>query len=363
MATVQWNGGNGGNWATGSNWTGGAVPGPSDTADIASGSAVISGLDAGVTVDNVTIGAPSAGLFVLDPGQTQTISGALANDGSFDVDQSGAGGSSVVIDGALTNAGGAGIVIGNAGLAVSTSVEAGSLADSGALTIDGGSAAATATLTVVGASSLGGVTIAMNAFGVLDAEATLTLTGVTVSNGSLATSPTGAIVSVNSTFNNIEVATVSTLQVKDGEAATLSGTIANDGTIEVGTSSGGAIDIANAGVSLGGRGEVEMIGNSTISGGALVNVDDTILGSGTISGLASFDNQAHGVVDANQSKALVLWRRRQRRASRGYRRGGTGARRRQHHHSERQQRGWRDPGRRRGVERVPFRLDRCRRLA
>jgi hypothetical protein len=305
MATVQWQGGNGGDWATGSNWSSGTVPGASDTAEIESGSAIISGLDAGITVDNVTIGSPSAGLSVLDPGQTQTITGALTNDGSFDVDQSGAGGSSVVINGALTNASGAGIAIGNAGLASSTSVEAGSLVDGGALTIDGGSASATATLAVLGASSLSGVTFNMNAFGVLDTDATLTLTGVTVASGSLASSPTGAIISVNSTFNNVGIAALSTLQVKDSEAATLSGAIANDGTIQVGTSSGGAIDIANAGVSLSGRGEVEMVGaNASIGGGALVNVDDTILGSGTISGLA--DNQANGVVDANQSKALAL---------------------------------------------------------
>ena len=135
----------------------------------------------------------------------------------------------------------------------------------------------------------------------------------TVVGGSLETSGGGVIKVENGGLNAVVIAADLLVEVVDGTAVTLSNsnvthaTIVNHGTIDVGVSTGGNLIAASAGATLWGGGQVVMIGaSSSISGSAFVNANNTIEGSGSITGLTSFDNQANGLVEANQAHTLDI---------------------------------------------------------
>jgi hypothetical protein len=309
MTTRTWFGGTG-DWDTASDWSGDQAPGNADTADINAGTVDISSADAGIDVGSVSI-ASGATLAITDPGQTQTVAGGLSNSGTLEVDVSGSGGSSLVVDGLLTNSGATtqGLLIGNSGITSSTSVQVGSLSEMGSISLLGGSASATATLSV-GGTSTDSSKVIMNAFGDLVVTGALTLQGAAIMGGELTTSGGGTIGNSGGNATLLTSVTISSgTTYVDGDNLELSGAIDVAGSIQVGSTGAATLTIAPSGATLSGGGAVNLFdsASTSISGGALVNAGVTIAGAGEISGLTSFDNQASGVVDANQTAVLNFY--------------------------------------------------------
>jgi hypothetical protein len=108
------------------------------------------------------------------------------------------------------------------------------------------------------------------------------------------------------------------LDIDTGSTLTIGDTFDNEGSTTVGvvvsSAGGNGTLVLNGAVTLNGSGVLNLgqqsgtfQANSTgsITGGGLVNVNNTIAGGGTIN-LSSFDNQAGGTVDANQSEGNSL---------------------------------------------------------
>ncbi len=119
----------------------------------------------------------------------------------------------------------------------------------------------------------------------------------------------------NSTLSGVTIA--GTFAAVNNSATTISGTITNNGTIALG-SIGNFTQLQIAGgqtVTLNGGGAVTLTDNSNnfiqdaaAGTGKLINVDNTISGAGQLgNGRLAFDNQTHGVINANQlTNALIL---------------------------------------------------------
>jgi hypothetical protein len=92
-ADITWSGSNPGDWATASNWTGGILPGSSDTAKVTSGTATVSG-EAG-TVNVIYLGGPTTPSLNITNGTLTTVSHlqtckyVSGNGGNATVNQSG----------------------------------------------------------------------------------------------------------------------------------------------------------------------------------------------------------------------------------------------------------------------------------
>jgi hypothetical protein len=111
LANYTWIGS--GNWSTASNWSGGAVPGPGNTAVFNSASVQSCTIDISTTVASVAIGSGYAGIISLNT-STLTVTGNFTDGGTFD------GGSGELIVGGAFNGSG-GNFTGNAGTVVLTS--------------------------------------------------------------------------------------------------------------------------------------------------------------------------------------------------------------------------------------------------
>jgi hypothetical protein len=135
MATVNWIDGNG-NWTSGSDWSNGTGPGPTDDAVLANGFYIVS-LTSDITVNSITISLGTLGeaptLQIDNPGGIETIAAGLLNQGEVMVDavNGEVGGTQVDIGGTLTNTG----TISNDG---SMSIGS-SLTNSGTISIGSGS--------------------------------------------------------------------------------------------------------------------------------------------------------------------------------------------------------------------------------
>ena len=153
---------------------------------------------------------------------------------------------------------------------------------------------------------------------------TVQLQNTTINTGTLTSTGGGVLTTVagnNTTLNNVTISKGSTLNVADNSTLLLAGSLAapgttvNHGTIALGsggnTTSLQLFDSSNQ--TLTGGGVVSLSNNAANrifvnnSDATLTNADNIIQGSGNIGiGRLNIDNQAAGLIDANQSTALVL---------------------------------------------------------
>jgi hypothetical protein len=234
MATKTWDGTNN-DWYnnSGADWSPGGDPGPGDDVVINSGIVTLTAVDPATTVNSIT----------------------LNSSGTLDVS-----------GGTLTAGGGT-----NDGMLEATS--------GGMLTLMG----QTFTQSGIG-------TIAASGSG-----STVQLVNSTIVGGTLTTTSGGVIESTsagaNETLDNVTISTGSTFTAADGSVTTLEGTITNDGTIAVEAVRVTQLQIfAGSTVTLTGGGMVNLSNSAGIeifdtSGtGKLINVNNTIQGSGSIGG-------------------------------------------------------------------------------
>ncbi|MGH7065823.1 MAG: hypothetical protein ACREET_17250 [Stellaceae bacterium] len=125
------------------------MPGASDAATIAfPGSYIVTVTAEAVKVGSITISNISAALDFEAPGNTETVSGSVANSGRLLIDANAPGGTILKIGGTLTNDGT--FNIGNNAATATTKVSVGGLTETGfgSINVTGG-----AVLTVAGSSS------------------------------------------------------------------------------------------------------------------------------------------------------------------------------------------------------------------
>ena len=185
---------------------------------------------------------------------------------------------------------------------VNANVSGGTLSIYGVNTINSGTLEATGggTLLIYGASVTNtGATIST------DSSSNLVIEDSTITGGNLTAAPGAVIHGIDNTLNGVTLTSGTTYSVDPGYNTYLTADLVNKGTINVGSSSGGASLYAyanNGTINLSGGGTINLnnagsylrgnYGNET-----LVNVDNTIQGQGTIYNLGSFNNQA--IVNAN----------------------------------------------------------------
>ncbi|HTT78335.1 MAG TPA: hypothetical protein VMF86_01520, partial [Stellaceae bacterium] len=148
MATITWIDDTG-NWNTGADWSGGAVPGASDDATISNSGNYTISITTAIDVNSITIADTGATLFIAASGDTATVAAGLSNSGTLDVDTSGDGGSTLSIGGTLSNTGV--LQIGNGNLTAPTTVAAADVSNTGRIDITG-SDTEPATLDIAGAA-------------------------------------------------------------------------------------------------------------------------------------------------------------------------------------------------------------------
>ncbi len=140
-----------------------------------------------------------------------------------------------------------------------------------------------------------------------------------ITGGLLSTQNGGLLTTAGGTTSSLTNGTItsgSTLTLANNSDLYLGGSIANHGTIAL--QSGGNLTELRVGggqtVTLGGGGMVNLSNNpnnlirdANNATGKLINVDNLIQGGGNIgSGQMALDNQAAGVINANQSTTLIL---------------------------------------------------------
>jgi hypothetical protein len=145
----------------------------------------------------------------------------------------------------------------------------------------------------------------------------------TVAGGVLTTGGTGSI-DAEGVATLVNVDSKGALVADDGDAFVLSGTLTNSGVITLAADGHGA-NLQMAGVvTLTGGGQVNMVdtggapnanaigGDSYAPGGSLINVNNTISGTGTIgnegvggASLVSLTNEAAGVIDASDASTVL----------------------------------------------------------
>jgi len=126
----------------------------------------------------------------------------------------------------------------------------------------------------------------------LDAGATLEITG-----GTFITKATGAAIT-----------SAGAIAVSGGAALEVSGSIVNSGTLSLGGGAGAAeLTVESGAVTLSGGGHLILGSNGLINaaaaGDGLTNLDNTITGGGSFSGVA-LSNQAFGVIDATSGMSI-----------------------------------------------------------
>src|ERR1017187_3299668 len=143
------------------------------------------------------------------------------------------------------------------------------------------------------------------------AGGTATLTGVTVTGGTLKTSGTGVntgvVISTNSTFNGI--ANAGTLQVADNSQSFLEGTIDNIGLIQLLSTSQCSNLRIIGNVPLSGSGSLTMLNKTSVwgkTGSEILTNQSTIQGSGNL-GLGFMGLVNKGTILANQTTPLTIW--------------------------------------------------------
>ena len=143
---------------------------------------------------------------------------------------------------------------------------------------------------------------------------TNTISTLEISGGGHLTATNGTVLNPADSFTWAS-GNLGAIEVDPGSTLTIGDKFDNAGSTTVGFTSSGSGNgslVLNGTVTLNGAGTVNLgqqgsqaFSTGSITGGGLVNVDNTIVGGGLIN-LSSFDNQSSGKVDANQSEGNWL---------------------------------------------------------
>ncbi|HEY2179137.1 MAG TPA: hypothetical protein VGH15_11185 [Caulobacteraceae bacterium] len=278
MSDIKWNAATNGDFATAANWAGGVKPGPADNAILdATGAAFAVTSSANEIVASIQTVAEA----------TLDITG-----GNFDVTSgSGAGANAGLIDVAGTGRFRGG----------------GTLHNSGTLEANAG-----------GRISLAGV--AVNTGGVIDAAGgSVLLQGVDIIGGTLASS-TGHRLVFNKSGGELDgssghaVTVTGTVVIADGRSESAAGSLVNKGRIGLAHKGGGVTElvVGTGGLTLSGGGKVVLTGSGvaridTGTTGDLINVDNRIVGGGTIGSAGlTLVNETGGFITSGASGPLVI---------------------------------------------------------
>ncbi len=233
MATKTWNGATA-DWYTDADWIPSGVPVAGDDVIIPTGTVFLQGSDPPVADEraphNITIG--SAGTLQLTGTATMTVTGDFANAGVLDVDIAQLdGGGSLTITGTLSNT--KTVQVGSAFLNASAA---------NSLTVGALSNASGATFQIFGSSGQE-ATLAFTGAGFTQNDGLFGLTNITslTLNNSFTNSATGtfglgrmAPVTVTGDFANAGVLDVDIAQLDGGGSLTITGTLSNTKTVQVG---------------------------------------------------------------------------------------------------------------------------------
>ncbi len=271
MSTSTWNGVNG-DWSDSADWTGGVPNGSSANAVISAAGSYEVTISSGeaFTVASVSMTDASATL-ALEGAAALTVTGAFANSGALDLDESGVdGGGSLTIDGTLTNDGK--VKVGNSHLSAATTLTLGGLINNkGDIFSLTGSASHAATL----AFSSGGAGFTSNGGRVtLSDVAPLTLNNAFTNSGTFALEGTSAL-TVTGPLANSGTLYVDT-NGDDGAGLTIGGALTNTGDVFVGDGGSGAAPTLTIGGTLTNSGGVDAgveggSGAPTVTLGGLIN--------------------------------------------------------------------------------------------
>jgi hypothetical protein len=295
-------------------------------------SPVTEDVPAGIGIQNLTIDSDDS--LAINAGDTLSINGtSISNAGQITVN--GAGGNGLVIAGAnvsLTGGGkvtlAGGVITYTTGTQLLTSQEtiegAGSISvnfdnqsliDANAaspLTISSGKGTNTSTLEATGGGLLELVeTTLSNAGGTINALAGSTVqldNHVVINGGTLTTSGSGVIRSANNGPLLNGVTNSGTYQVPPG-STTLEGTFTNTGAFQLNSTASATAQILMSGaVTLSGGGTLTLSDQprNTVSG-TLVNQNNTISGSGTMTGGTLTNSAVINATSANRNQLLVSY--------------------------------------------------------
>ena len=359
QTAYTWNGG-AGNWSDGTLWSAGSAPNDA-SADVSidggkTGTASVVNLAGSYTVGRLTLDAGDTLNVNGDQSFTVTAggfsgSGSLVNNGTVNVSSPGgghytflrfAGPGTLAGTGTVNLSGPQTIITANnyndritvgAGQTIAGQGNVGngqsSLTNNGLITANVNGAAltlnptnnGTGDFTNAGAGAAraenggilelaGGGTFNAGTFTALAGSTVQVDNNVTVNNATLASSGTGQVAfgRASYTLSNVTVAAGSTVNVSNGSDVTLTGTLTNNGTINVSSPGDGHFAYLRAGgpTTLAGRGTVNLSGSQTIitasnAGDRLtVGIGATIAGTGNVGGgQTTFTN--NGTINANVS--------------------------------------------------------------
>jgi hypothetical protein len=102
VATITWLAGDG-NWVTAADWGPATVPEPSDDAAISASVSYVVSITTPLSIGSINVGDSAALLPILDPGGSESAAGDLSNDGGVFLDNTGGGGTTLIIGGTPTN--------------------------------------------------------------------------------------------------------------------------------------------------------------------------------------------------------------------------------------------------------------------
>lgn len=361
MATITWTGKAGdNNWSNPANWSPAQVPGANDTAVISPAAATaigVGGITVGAVTDsaNVTLTVANNSNFTLGAGGTNSATtftnggtlalaaaGNLANVIFADTTTTLTGGGTVLLSDSVNNriyAASASDTLTNVNNTIAGAGQLGAnqltFVNQKAGVVDATSATNALTLqtsapvlnsgllesTGAGGLVIQSTTVNQTGGGTISASgagAVVVLNGATIQGGTLATAKGGLIETGSSggalDGTLVQVVNAGTLAVQNATSLGLAGTIDNTGTI---TENAGVnttnIILTGPVTTLTGGGTI-LLSNSANNriygqnqGYALNNVNNTIAGAGQLgAGQIVINNEAKGVIDANQATGLVL---------------------------------------------------------
>jgi hypothetical protein len=303
VTNVSWKFGVSGDFATASNWSPAAVPGPADDVTIGTKRTYTVTSSANETIDSLTITDKHATLFITGASSFSTTNGV--NDGTIIVDS----GSSLNISNPVPPPLGSFV---NSGTLVATNIN---------------------NLPRGGSLEFSFETITNTPKGII--EANLVGAHTTIVGGTLETQGANAVIVLGAGAGSIPSAPIldgtqphnpvnieGNVAIIGEDVGRLAGTINNSGVI---TMEGGIFPwlVCDGNVTLEGRGDITMTNPTgfplslapSIFGGVLTNVDNTISGTGAIgqpNGLevntfdGTFINEAKGTIDADASGPLLI---------------------------------------------------------
>ena len=296
MANPTWND-TGDNWDTAADWSTGIVPGAGDNVTVAQGDPLITS-----NVGTVASVGDTATIDLVNGGSLTTTA-AFANSGTLNLDTRnfGDGGSSLTIEGTLTNGTlntGGTVNIGNTGLSAATTISAAGFANAQTGTINiAGNTSTLAELAITGAAGFG------QGAGVLSGQVNLT-------NDAVVQFGSGQITSI--TANSQLYLNGASAQVNDAGVAgnsALVGLATNAGTFDL---SNGASVTTTGGLTNSGTTNLDNTnfgngGSSLTLGGKLTNDGTFNIGNTglsapttvTTTGLTNFVNTTAGTINLN----------------------------------------------------------------